>query len=222
MRKITILFICFLLFQSASAQSVTATEKPSAVSKGKNIINVYYGYRLNLVSSWLKNYETQTGFSLKTFGPVGLVYEHLVTDNIGIGAEFGYDQMIWSYTYTDSYYSGSGNYTTYTDTYKFKYSMMRIQFRANFHFAKSEKFDAYGLISAGYRKGDYTYSYTTTDPNSASYNTNSTGLLLPGAVIPIGLKPGIGFRYFFTNNIGINLEIALGNPLMCGGLSLKF
>jgi hypothetical protein len=40
--------------------------------------------------------------------------------------------------------------------------------------------------------------------------------------IPLGIKPGVGFRYFFTKNIGINTEVALGMPVFNGGLSVKF
>lgn len=84
-------------------------------------------------------------------------------------------------------------------------------FRANFHFTNSEKFDAYGFVSAGYRGSSITF--TSNDPNAikSSYS-----------FIPFGLKPGVGFRYFFTDNIGINAEIAIGTPVMGGGLSFKF
>ena len=58
-----------------------------AVMKGQNSINVYYG--LNLLRGFYKNVASSSGSDVKIggFGPVGLVFEHMVTDGIGLGAE---------------------------------------------------------------------------------------------------------------------------------------
>ena len=37
-------------------------------------------------------------------------------------------------------------------------------------------------------------------------------------IIPFGFKPGLGLRYFFTENFGLNVELALGTPLLGGGV----
>lgn len=213
MKKIITLCISLSLFQSASAQVVKDTEKLNVVSKGKNVVNLYYG--VSIVGAFYKSVVSQSGIDVKTktLGPLGLVYEHLVTDNIGIGAEFGYTNVYVGFSDSQTYFTSGGASVTDVYLYEYNFNTVRAMFRANFHFADSEKFDAYGLLSAGYRHT--TFSFKTSDP----YYTGSVSITNP---IPVGLKPGIGFRYFFTDAVGLNIELALGTPLMCGGLSFKF
>ena len=141
-----------------------------------------------------------------------------MTDKVGLGAEFGYTQVKWSYAYNDTYINSSSQTVPYVETYNWSYTLMRIQFRFNYHFAKSEKFDAYFLTSAGYRDAKYKFSYTSNDPNAPVSGSWTT----PKSPLIFGVKPGLGFRYFFTKNIGLNLEVTAGTPLMSGGLSVKF
>lgn len=214
MKKIiacSLLSLC--LIGTLSSQN-SNNDDVAAVKEGDNTINLYYG--TNLLGGVYKRVASSTAVNLqvKSIGPVGLVYEHLLTDVIGLGFEFGYSQTKMDYEVTDYYYGGPNGQAVYeTYSYKWKFTTIRAMVRANFHFANSEKFDAYGLVSAGYR--GTSGSFTTSDPDgTASITYNSP--------IPIGLKPGLGLRYFFVPNVGINLEIALGTPLLCGGLSFKF
>jgi hypothetical protein len=42
-------------------------------------------------------------------------------------------------------------------------------------------------------------------------------------LVPVGFKLGVIMRYFFTDNIGMNLGVGLGQGgLLNGGLSVKF
>jgi hypothetical protein len=204
MKKI-VLFSILAFFSLSEVKSQDNSE--SCVAEGNTIINAYYG--LSVISSVYKSVipKEVEGLKFSSIGPVGVVFEHLVTDVIGLGAEFGYRQINASYTEASS--NGSGqNYTS-----SVQFTTIRAMFRANFHFSTSEKFDAYALVSAGYKNNKFTFS--TNDPNNS-------GSLSFGGILPFGIKPGIGLRYFFTKNIGLNLEFAAGSPLMCGGLSLKF
>ncbi len=210
------IFLCFLALAIVSlthAQSQTQESPKNAVPKGKNIVNLYYG--VSIVGAFYKSVASQAAIDVKTktIGPVGLVYEHMVTDKIGIGAEFGYTNVYVGYNESQTYFTSGGASVTDNYLYEYNFNTIRAMFRANFHFAESDKFDAYGLVSAGYRHT--TFSFKTSDP----YYTGSVSITSP---IPVGLKPGIGFRYFFTDVVGLNIELALGTPLMCGGLSFKF
>ncbi|MBA3663692.1 MAG: hypothetical protein H0W61_05735 [Bacteroidetes bacterium] len=204
--------IIFLVSGLLSFGIMSAQSSDRAVSKGKNIINVYYG--VNLLTSFYKNLATTTASDVKVkgVGPIGLVYEHMVTDGIGLGAEISYAST--TLTYVDkSTNQSTGTVNNYN--WELKFATTRAMFRANFHFAKSEKFDAYFLISAGYRG-------TTFTVNSNDPSFNKSVYVIPRVLPPYGFKPGLGFRYFFTDNIGINAEIAIGTPVMCGGLTFKF
>lgn len=205
MKKILILVIALISFNSLSAQN-----EGRAVKKGDHTVNVYYGY--SLTKSVIKAFvpDSVTGVSVTGLGPMGLVYENLITDGIGLGLELSYSST--AINYQDKSTDPQTN-TVQTYDWKLKVATTRIFIRANFHFAKSEKFDAYFLVGAGYK--NRTYSVTTNDPD---YNNEKTSFTL----VPYGMKPGLGLRYFFTPNFGINAEIAAGTPLMSAGLSVKF
>ncbi|MES2680242.1 MAG: hypothetical protein V4635_10170 [Bacteroidota bacterium] len=179
-----------------------------AVVRGDNCINIYYGN--NLVNFLFRKEAGSAATDMKrsSVGPVGIVYEHLLSDGFGLGVEFGYSQSTLHYYDVPDF---NQNKTKFE--YTLNASTLRAMVRLNFHFAGSKKFDAYWLISTGYRH--VVFSYTTNDPYigiEPSFFSMS----------PIGVKPGIGFRYFFNNYIGLNLEIALGTPILGGGVSFKF
>jgi outer membrane protein W len=171
---------------------------------------VYYG--ISLFNNIYKNAASAgaTNVQFKSLGPVGLMFEHFVTDKIGLGVELGYTKFEVSYN-VEGYTTGTTTAQTYKDTWSF--TTVRAMFRSNFHFIDSKSFDAYAFFSVGYRSTSFKFS--STDPNSDNPGTFSS-------IIPFGFKPGIGIRYFFTPNIGLNAEFALGTPLIGGGLSFKF
>jgi opacity protein-like surface antigen len=204
MKKIVISFT-LLLF----ATGISQAQKEKAMTKGENSVNVYYGYSIS--RSVYTSIATSGSENLKVsgLGPIGIMYEHMLSDVVGLGVEFGYTQTKVGWQ-LDSYEYSTGKNVTYD--YNYSFSTIRAMARANFHFLKIRSFDMYGLVSMGYRQT--TLSYTTTDPffTGGSYKS----------LIPFGIKPGLGMRYFFTENIGINLELALGTPALGGGLSVRF
>lgn len=213
MKKIFLSGLLLLgMLTDLSSQTAARDDENRAVTEGDNTVNFYYG--TNLLTTFYKRVASSTAvdFKTKSLGPIGLVYEHLITDLIGLGVEFGYSKT--TIDYTDTYYNSSLFFqTNQTYEYKLTFTTIRAMIRANFHFAKSDKFDVYGLVSVGYRSTKFDYS--TTNP----YDTST---LTYNSLIPVGVKPGLGFRYFFIPNVGVNLEIAAGTPLICGGLSFKF
>lgn len=195
-----------ILIMASCAQVAYGQGGERAVMKGQNSVNVYYG--LNLLRGVYKAAasEAATGLEIGGLGPVGLVYEHMVTDGIGLGVELGYSQTTVSWREEDFFT------TSLVYDYELQFTLLRAQVRANFHFAKSPNFDAYFLLSAGYRKNDWTY--TSNDP---FYTGGSVTIPMP-----FGLKPGLGLRYFFNGPIGLHMEIAAGTPVFCGGISARF
>jgi opacity protein-like surface antigen len=206
MKKAAITFTLVLLATGIS-QAQRSQEK--AMVKGENSINIYYGVSLSKSLYTAVASSGAEDLKVSGIGPVGIMYEHMLSDVVGLGAEFGYSSLKVGWTIEDYNFS-TGKTDLYT--YEYKFSTIRAMVRANFHFLKVPNFDMYGLVSMGYRQT--TFNFTTTDP----YFTGSSFK----SPIPFGLKPGLGMRYFFTDNIGLNIEIAAGTPVMGGGLSLRF
>jgi hypothetical protein len=200
-----------LLALLALVNAVQAQDR--AVPQGKNSVNVYYGY--NIFTSFYKSVASQAAIDLKvkSLGPVGLVYEHMVTDVVGLGVELGYTNVSLAYAEDYTNFDNNGNLVVERVDYTWSFKTVRAMFRANFHFVDDEKLDAYAFVSAGYR--NTTFDFTASDPQySGTVSFNSP--------IFVGVKPGIAIRYFFTPAIGIHAEFALGTPIIGGGLSVKF
>lgn len=176
-----------------------------AMKEGDNSINVYYGYSLS--NAIIKAFATVEQLNLKTKiqGPVGLVYERMLNNVVGLGAEFGYLKGEFSFQEQIPFSNELYNY-------EFNYRSIRAQLRSNFHFARSERFDAYGLVSVG--ANSLKYTYVTNDP----YYIPDLDL----SALAFSLKLGLGLRYFIVENFGLHAELAIGAPILSGGLSVKF
>jgi outer membrane protein W len=178
-----------------------------ALEQGNVIIDAYYGFP-NLYSTVFKNlYESSnsTGLTLGSQGPLGIRAEYLITDKVGFGIDLGMNSSSISYSEADI------NNNIYD--YKFTTRKIGAIFTFNYHFVENDKLDAYFVVGGGY--GNRTFKFTSTDPNYIEESVES--------IIPISYKIGLGMRYFFTENIGANLALGLGQGgLVNAGISAKF
>lgn len=206
--KKSIFFLAAFCLSITQFYSQQETKDP-VIKEGDNAVNIYYG--TNVLGSVYRQLlpELAIGIKTKSFGNIGLVYERMLTDIIGVGVEFGYVSS--SFYFQQEYVLGNGQ--TELFDYGVTVKTIRAMGRANFHFSESEKFDFYAFASAGLR---YTKLSIWTSNN---YDSFSFAFRSP---LPFGVKPGIGLRYFLIPEVGIQAEFALGSPLFCGGLSFKF
>jgi len=178
-----------------------------ALEQGNVIIDAYYGFP-NLYSAIFKAaYESSnsTGLTLGSQGPLGIRAEYLITDKVGFGIDLGMNSSSISYSEADI------NNNIYD--YKFTTRKIGAIFTFNYHFVENDKLDAYFVVGGGY--GNRTFKFTSTDPNYIEESVES--------IIPISYKIGLGMRYFFTENIGANLALGLGQGgLVNAGISAKF
>ena len=179
-----------------------------ALEQGNVIIDAYYGFP-NLYSTIFKAlYESSnsTGLTLGSQGPLGIRAEYLITDKVGFGIDLGMNSSSISYSEADIN-------TNIIYDYKFSTRKIGAIFTFNYHFVENDKLDAYFVVGGGY--GNRNFKYTSTDPNFIEKREESP--------IPISYKIGVGMRYFFTENIGANLALGLGQGgLVNVGVSAKF
>ena len=178
-----------------------------ALEQGNVIIDAYYGFP-NLYSTVFEAaYESSnsTGLTLGSQGPLGIRAEYLITDKVGFGIDLGMNSSSISYSEADI------NNNIYD--YKFTTRKIGAIFTFNYHFVENDILDAYFVVGGGY--GNRTFKFTSTDPNYIEESVES--------VIPISYKIGVGMRFFFTENIGANLALGLGQGgLVNAGISAKF
>jgi len=179
-----------------------------ALQQGNVIIDAYYGFP-NLYSAIFKAaYESSnsTGLTLGSQGPLGIRAEYLITDKVGFGIDLGMNSSSISYSEADI--NTNINYD-----YKFTTRKIGAIFTFNYHFVENDILDAYFVVGGGY--GNRNFKFTSTDPNYIEESVES--------VIPISYKIGVGMRFFFTENIGANLALGLGQGgLVNAGISAKF
>ncbi len=179
-----------------------------AIEEGNVIIDAYYGFP-NLYSTAFKAaYESSnsTGFTLGSQGPLGIRAEYLITDKFGFGIDLGMNSSSISYSEADIN-------TNIIYDYKFSTRKIGAIFTFNYHFVENDKLDAYFVLGGGY--GNRNFKFTSTDPNYIEESAKS--------LIPISYKICVGMRYFFTENIGANLALGLGQGgLVNVGVSAKF
>ena len=179
-----------------------------AIEEGNVIIDAYYGFP-NLYSTVFKAaYESSnsTGLTLGSQGPLGIRAEYLITDKVGFGIDLGMNSSSISYSEADIN-------TNIIYDYKFSTRKIGAIFTFNYHFVENDKLDAYFVVGGGY--GNRNFKFTSTDPNYIEESVES--------LIPISYKIGVGMRYFFTENIGANLALGLGQGGLANvGVSAKF
>ncbi len=210
MKKITLIFASVVVFAFVGAHTASA----QAVEEGSIIIDPYYGapnfgkILTDLVDDNIDGVET-TGI-----GPLGLRAEYMLSDRIGVGVDFIYNSV--GLSYQDSFpVFNSDNNTLETEVYDYDWKMerIRIQGRFSYHFATTDVLDPYFGAGAGTNFRSWTFE--STQPGYE--NDSDTGTLLP-----FSLRFFVGMRYYFTENIGLNAEIGLIDPLLSGGISVKF
>ena len=133
----------------------------------------------------------------------------MLSDKIGLGLDANYTNTFVDYNQNTT--DANGDPATYN--YKVGRSVIRAMVRMNVHFATSDVLDPYFNIGAGYRTSSFYFD--SSDPNydasSVSYN-----------FIPFAMRVGAGLRYYFTDNLGINVEVGFGGgSLAAGGITYK-
>ena len=193
----------------------TAQEKQAGGNKGRNTVNLFAG--TNIRKSFLKGILSRINDAEVSGLPnLGLMYEHMVTDHLGLGVELTHTSLKvqWIDSITTSV-TGKARVNM-----QYAFSMSRIMFRTNLHFFDEGDFDMYVLFSAGYRHIQREVTANALEHDILKY-LDTKGIKLPNPFM-FGIKPGFGFRYFFSGPIGMHMEIAAGTPLVSGGVSARF
>jgi hypothetical protein len=181
--------------------------KAQVVEKGSFIIDAYYGL-LSISNNTFKELSGNSAGKFTGIGPVGMRFEYMVSDKIGIGLDGNLlsQNLTWI-----------GNDTTAGNRLNFEYKLFRqvtrIMPRINIHFGGSDDFDGYFGIAAGHR--NVTRGYTSNDP---TYKGESSSITL----IPVAMRLAVGGRYFLTPNFALNGEIGIGGgTILHTGLTFK-
>jgi hypothetical protein len=190
---IALIFSLFI-FSTGSAQ---------VHKEGGVVADVYYGFP-NL---WAYNYSVtvQDHSEYKnpkflSLGPVGARIEYLLTNKIGVGIDASFAYTNIKYAFDDG--NGFSNYDL-------TISRFRIVPRCNIHFGNHSKVDPYVAFGVGYFHRSVVSNPVNTDLTISAY-------------YPISILGKFGLRYFFSDHIGLGVEMGIGGPLAALGITGKF
>ena len=146
--------------------------------------------------------EANSGAKFTYTGPVGLQVQYMVKDKFGVGLDGSYQSK--NVLYSDD---SNGEYTL-------SQNIIRVMVRTSWEFYNSEKFQVNWANSIGMRKADW----TATGPDSDDVDFS----VLEVFSSPLAWRTAIGFRYLFTENVGLSMELGLGGGnSVNAGLSYK-
>lgn len=188
-----------------SPQKATA----QALEQGSVTVDAYYGVASVIAKAFFTAPDSSTNLTSKFIGPIGFRFEYMGSDKVGVGLEYNYTIGESNYNITET---DTVTLVTTTHKYTLRRDLHRFMPRINIHFGESETFDSYFGVAAGYRYAKWTY---TKDGAKEVYN--------PGVFNKFALRLALGARYYFTDNIGVHMELGLGGgTLIHLGLSAKF
>lgn len=194
MKKLNLIFAAMAVFVFVNSK----TQAQNCVEQGTVIFDAFYGYPY--YNGVLLKALVNNANNVRNTNHLGGKVEFMVTDKIGLGVEATYADVSANYSYTDSLnqtYSGKAGI-----------NKLRVLGKLNVHFATTEHIDPYFTVGAGVKR--------------TSYYDSGSQFTWSGNLIPVAVRVGVGFRYFFSDAVGVNAEVGLGGPLAQAGLSFKF
>jgi hypothetical protein len=178
------------------------------IEKGNIIIDTYYGAP-NLITGLLKSAvsgSNSTNVSVGSLGPLGARVLYMVGERVDLGLDVNY---------ANSSVTGIGTNSNTGLPYSYTVSLPRVRVMGAFdyHIALTENFNFYYMVHVGY--GNWSYNTSSSDPTYVPSKITYS--------IPIAFRTGVGARYYFTKNIGLNADFGFfGGGLIQGGVSAKF
>lgn len=153
--------------------------------------------------------------------PIALKGEWGLTKYFGLGLSMSRWDM--SFNVKDNYnvlHAGNVIGTDEIDIYKFKLTSSSIGIRPNLHIPlKDDKNDFYLGIGLGLTTNKLNIDFSSTDVQKVFPNANYD-LSLPGFIY---LAPSIGYKHYFNEYIGCNVELGYEKgAIIQGGLALRF
>lgn len=210
MKKLNLLIIVLLISATTFAQR----------ESGEKVASLNIGY--SLTGGVIKALGNADVTSTDSFGvgsidmtttpAISLAFDYGIGEVFSIGAMYSFQSFsgdIKDYTFIDT----DGN--TKTESVNFGLSRNNIALLPRFHYRISnDNIDIYSGLRLGYLF--WGGNATSTDPDFNEFDD------FQGGRINVGIVP-IGGRFYFSDNIGANFEIALGAPYIASvGAQYRF
>jgi hypothetical protein len=159
---------------------------------------------------------TSTPFS---YPAIALNTDLLIKRDLSLGLCFSMQEMGYNFTGPYNYNAPNGVANGYQNILSWKdtYNRYNVSARGLYHFINKEHFSMYTGVRVGYTW----WSRSSNNPDPF-YNYSYYDKFKHMTLTPLSVQAIWGIRYFFTDEIGANLEVGLGAPyLLLLGVSVK-
>lgn len=206
--------------------SVIAFGTSAQLEQGTVVVDGYYGFPNfgKTLSLWsqnalkpilereIPNITDEVEIGIKGWGPMGGRLEYMVRPRIGLGADFIINNTTANFAVDSLYEDG-----TLFDQFDVQYSMtrIRIHFRFNFHYMNRKHIDMYSGVGVGYN--NRLHRIRTDVLNFRDLSSSFSFAYPYSARLTLW-----GMRVYPHPNVGINMEVGLGGPLVSAGVSARF
>lgn len=200
------------------AIATIALINPSFAQREKNQLVVTAGAGYSIGMAFLKG-VLNTGLAtaglsdVKATPVINGMVDFGITDVFSLGAAYSYNNFGWTDSYTSLDTATSTPIVNYGDVSLARHN---VAGRALFHFGQSDKTDMYAGARLGTSIWKAKYAYVSTSGETAGSEFDMpTGLLSVQALF--------GFRTYFNDFLGVNLEVGIGTSpyFVAGGLVFK-
>lgn len=193
MKKVII--ICVLIVQGLNGFSQTFPKGTKSFSAGFGVISYE-----NIV---LKIIANQLNFKSSNTGPFYIKGEYAVADNFTLGLNVNYSKISATFNVDSVKYTGN-----------MAFGSTSVILRANYMLSVAdENGGIYFGGGLGYRGGKLSYY----DDNP--YKDLKGDISVP---LPFTFEATIGYKYYFTPNIGVYAEMGATRSLFQAGVSARF
>ncbi len=200
------LLLCFIASGMLFSNSINAQREQNQV-----VVSAGMGYSIGqaIFKGILNAIEAGGTNTVSSIPIINVMVDYGITENFSLGAAYSFNSFSWS----DSSIDPSGVITS-VDLSAARHN---IGLRPLFHFGNNEKVDLY----TGARLGTSIWSLSGSATDSQGNDTGASTDIPAGVVTVQAL---FGVRTYFTDVIGANFEVGIGNApyFVAGGLSLKF
>jgi len=213
----TCLFITFLL----RGQTDDYVKPDVFPKKGRTVLSLFLGYNGQNIQSYFgmiyaidpnlsSSYVSEYAFDASP--AYGFTAEHFLSDKFSIGLEFSRASSELVFVNSVSVVDNTGMYPVYNYVqynYTTTSTSTKVLLRPTFHIGGYKTYDAYFFTGIGFKS--FKSEIDTNDPNPIPPDYEYSD-------IPFCFKPGFGLRMMPIKNLGVQFELAAGNPLVSFGI----
>lgn len=210
------ILLSLVLGSSAISKAQNSDGSPEPFLKtGDYLVSLSYGYPNWGVFNLNEHFKSQsvTEGTASGLAPISVSAVYFFNDRVSFSLTGMFNS--WGGSWRTDDFMGLNNYS-------FSVNRTRVLFGAEYHWFDfdAKKTDLYTGLSIG--GNSVRVDFDSSDPEWTPKNNNYFLNLNDNIDFPITGRGYAGIRYFFNQNLGLNMEVGIGGSTLSFGINYKF